>query len=151
MDAANIDLKAFTEDFCHRFCAAHLAPVLSTLEYVRHKTNVWLEVTTLFITGRNDGDDEIDALTRWIAEHLGTNAPTHRRTTAFHRVPSRLQDARRPAHSGIVVDPRRADRAGQRPALRVQATCTTPREAPPAHRAGRPWWYEIGLPSGTTG
>ena len=82
MDAANIDLKAFTEDFYHRVCAAHLAPVLDTLEYVRHETSVWLEVTTLLIPGRNDDDDEIDALTRWIAGHLGTDVPLH--FTAFH-------------------------------------------------------------------
>jgi len=82
MDAANIDLKAFTEDFYHRVCAAQLAPVLDTLEYVRHETSVWLEVTTLLIPGRNDGDDEIDALTRWIAGHLGTDVPLH--FTAFH-------------------------------------------------------------------
>ncbi len=82
MDAANIDLKAFTEDFYHRVCAAHLAPVLDTLEYVRHETNVWLEVTTLLIPGRNDGDGEIDTLTRWIAEHLGADVPLH--FTAFH-------------------------------------------------------------------
>lgn len=82
MDAANIDLKAFTEDLYHRVCAAHLAPVLDTLEYIRHETNVWLEVTTLLIPGRNDGDGEIDALTRWIAEHLGADVPLH--FTAFH-------------------------------------------------------------------
>jgi len=82
MDAANIDLKAFTEDFYHRVCAARLAPVLDTLEYVRHETSVWLEVTTLLIPGRNDGDEEIDALTRWIAGHLGTDVPLH--FTAFH-------------------------------------------------------------------
>jgi len=82
MDAANIDLKAFTEDFYHRVCAGHLRPVLDTLEYLRHETSVWLEITTLLIPGRNDTDDEIDAETRWIAEHLGGDVPLH--FTAFH-------------------------------------------------------------------
>jgi pyruvate formate lyase activating enzyme len=82
MDAANIDLKAFTEDFYHRVCAGQLRPVLDTLEYLRHETAVWLEITTLLIPGRNDSDGEIDAETRWIGEHLGVDVPLH--FTAFH-------------------------------------------------------------------
>ena len=82
MDAANVDLKAFTEDFYHRVCAAHLATVLDTLRYLRHETDVWLEITTLLIPGRNDSDAEIDAEIRWIAEHLGPDVPLH--FTAFH-------------------------------------------------------------------
>src|SRR5437016_3162649 len=82
MDAANIDLKAFTEDFYHRVCAGHLRPVLDTLEYLRHETSVWFEITTLLIPGRNDSDAEVDAETRWIAEHLGVDVPLH--FTAFH-------------------------------------------------------------------
>jgi len=82
MDAANIDLKAFTEDFYHRVCAGHLTPVLDTLVYLRHQTNVWVEITTLLIPGRNDSDAELDAETRWIAEYLGTDVPLH--FTAFH-------------------------------------------------------------------
>ena len=82
MDAANIDLKAFTEEFYHRTCAGALAPVLETLEYVRHETDVWLELTTLLIPGLNDSDDEIDAMTRWVVEHLGRDVPHH--FTAFH-------------------------------------------------------------------
>ncbi|MFL6129199.1 MAG: AmmeMemoRadiSam system radical SAM enzyme [Mycobacteriales bacterium] len=82
VDAANIDLKAFTDDFYHRVCAARLAPVLETLEYLRYETGVWFEITTLLIPGRNDSDDEIDAETRWIAEHLGVDVPLH--FTAFH-------------------------------------------------------------------
>src|SRR5215468_2088620 len=82
MDAANIDLKAFTEDFYHRVCAGHLRPVLDTLEYLRHRTSVWFEITTLLIPGRNDSDAEIDTETRWIAEHLGTDVPLH--FTGFH-------------------------------------------------------------------
>jgi pyruvate formate lyase activating enzyme len=82
MNAANIDLKAFTEDFYHRTCAGALAPVLDTLEYVRNETDVWLEITTLLIPGLNDAPAEIDAMTTWVVEHLGPDVPHH--FTAFH-------------------------------------------------------------------
>ncbi|MCJ7779412.1 MAG: AmmeMemoRadiSam system radical SAM enzyme, partial [Acidimicrobiia bacterium] len=82
MDAANIDLKAFTEEFYHRTCAGALAPVLKTLEYVRRETDVWLEITTLLIPGLNDSDEEIDEMTTWVVEHLGPDVPHH--FTAFH-------------------------------------------------------------------
>ena len=90
IDAANVDLKAFTEDFYHHVCGAHLRAVLDTLEYLVHETDVWVEITNLLIPGQNDCDDELDAMTRWIVEHLGPDVPD-----ALHRVPSRLQDARR--------------------------------------------------------
>jgi pyruvate formate lyase activating enzyme len=82
MDAANLDLKAFTDDFYHRVCAARLEAVLDTLRYLRHETDVWFEITTLLIPGRNDSDREIDEETRWIADELGTGVPVH--FTAFH-------------------------------------------------------------------
>ena len=82
MDAANVDLKAFTEDFYAKTCAGHLQPVLETLEYLVHETEVWVEITTLLIPGLNDADEEIDAETRWIAERLGVDVPLH--FTAFH-------------------------------------------------------------------
>jgi pyruvate formate lyase activating enzyme len=82
MDAANVDLKAFTEDFYFSLTGAHLQPVLDTLAYLRHETAVWLEITTLLIPGRNDSPDEIDAMTRWIARELGPDVPLH--FTAFH-------------------------------------------------------------------
>jgi len=82
MDAANIDLKGFTEEFYHRTCAGALAPVLETLEYVRHETAVWLEITTLLIPGLNDSDEELDAMTKWVVGHLGPDIPHH--FTAFH-------------------------------------------------------------------
>ena len=82
MDAANVDLKAFTQNFYHRVCAGHLDAVLDTLEYLHHETNVWFEITTLLIPTHNDSDQEIDAETRWIAEHLGPDVPLH--FTAFH-------------------------------------------------------------------
>jgi pyruvate formate lyase activating enzyme len=82
LDAANVDLKAFTEEFYEKTCAGTLAPVLETLAYVRHETSCWLELTTLLIPGLNDSDAEIDALTRWVVEHLGPDVPLH--FTAFH-------------------------------------------------------------------
>jgi len=82
MDAANIDLKGFTEDFYTRLTLSHLKPVLETLEYVQHHTRTWLEITTLLIPGYNDGDEELQALSRWVHEHLGPDVPVH--FTAFH-------------------------------------------------------------------
>ena len=82
MDAANVDLKAFTEDFYHRVCGGHLAPVLETLEYLRHETRVWFELTTLLIPGYNDSDAELDTMTSWVVEHLGVDVPMH--FTAYH-------------------------------------------------------------------
>jgi pyruvate formate lyase activating enzyme len=82
MDAANIDLKGFTEDFYRRVCGAELGAVLDTLRYVRHETSTWLEVTTLLIPGLNDSDAELEALCGWFAEHLGPDVPLH--FTAFH-------------------------------------------------------------------
>jgi pyruvate formate lyase activating enzyme len=82
VDAANVDLKAFTEGFYESVCAGHLRPVLDTLEHVARETDVWLEVTTLLIPGLNDSDVELGALADWIAEHLGADVPLH--FTAFH-------------------------------------------------------------------
>ncbi|MBI3648852.1 MAG: AmmeMemoRadiSam system radical SAM enzyme [Actinobacteria bacterium] len=82
MDAANVDLKAFTEGFYHDVCAGSLAPVLDTLEYLARETSIWLEVTTLLIPGLNDGDPELDRMTRWVVERLGPDVPLH--FTAFH-------------------------------------------------------------------
>ena len=82
MDAANVDLKAFTEDFYHRVCGARLAPVLDTLRYLRHETRVWVELTTLLIPGYNDSDQELDAMTCWVVDNLGVDVPMH--FTAYH-------------------------------------------------------------------
>jgi pyruvate formate lyase activating enzyme len=82
MDAANIDLKGFTDPFYRRFCGGRLDPVLETLGYLRQETRVWLEITTLLIPGANDAPAELDAMTRWIAGHLGPDVPLH--FTAFH-------------------------------------------------------------------
>jgi len=82
MDAANVDLKAFTEDFYRNICAARLQPVLDTLLYLRHETAVWLELTTLLIPGENDSSQELEAMTRWVVDELGPDVPMH--FTAFH-------------------------------------------------------------------
>jgi len=82
MDAANIDLKAFTEDFYHKICGGQLQAVLETLEYIKHETPVWLEITTLLIPGENDSEAELENLTQWVVERLGPDVPLH--FSAFH-------------------------------------------------------------------
>jgi len=82
MDAANVDLKAFTEDFYFKLTGAHLQPVLDTLVYLAKETDVWSEITTLLIPGKNDSEAEIEAECRWIAQNLGRDVPLH--FTAFH-------------------------------------------------------------------
>jgi pyruvate formate lyase activating enzyme len=82
MDAANVDLKGFTEEFYHKLCFGELAPVLDTLKYLRHETKVWFEVTTLLIPGENDSPEEIEKASAWFAANLGPDVPWH--FTAFH-------------------------------------------------------------------
>jgi pyruvate formate lyase activating enzyme len=82
IDAANVDLKAFTERFYRHVCGSELAPVLETLAYLKRETSVWFEITTLLIPGENDSDAELDAMTQWIAGTLGPDVPLH--FTAFH-------------------------------------------------------------------
>jgi len=82
LDAANVDLKGFTEDFYRHTCGAELGAVLETLQYLRHETDVWFELTTLLIPGLNDSDAELDAMTSWVVEQLGPDVPMH--FTAFH-------------------------------------------------------------------
>jgi len=82
MDAANVDLKGFTESFYARLTSSRLAPVLDTLAYLRHDTGIWFEITTLLIPGANDSDAELRDECRWIARELGLDVPVH--FTAFH-------------------------------------------------------------------
>ena len=82
MDAANVDLKAFTDDFYFKLCGARLNPVLDTLAYLKHDTDVWFEITTLLIPGKNDSAQEIEAESKWIMKELGPDVPVH--FTAFH-------------------------------------------------------------------
>jgi pyruvate formate lyase activating enzyme len=82
LDAANVDLKAFTRQFYHKLCFARLDPVLDTLTWLKHETDVWLEVTTLLIPGHNDSPAEVAQLCEWFIENLGDQVPLH--FTAFH-------------------------------------------------------------------
>jgi pyruvate formate lyase activating enzyme len=103
MDAANVDLKGFTDAFYFRHTGAHLQPVLDGLVHVAHDTACWLELTTLLIPGANDGTAELEAMTRWVHDELGPDVPLH--FTAFHpdyrmtdvpaTPPATLQRARR--------------------------------------------------------
>ncbi len=82
MDAANIDLKAFSDQFYKKVCHGHLQPVLDTLIYLKRETNVWFEITTLLIPEENDSDTELHNMCQWIAENLGKDIPLH--FSAFH-------------------------------------------------------------------
>lgn len=82
VDAANVDLKAFSQTFYKKLCYAELTPVLETLQWLKQETDVWFEITTLLIPGQNDSDDELHQMTDWIAENLGLDVPIH--FTAFH-------------------------------------------------------------------
>ena len=82
MDAANVDLKGFTDEFYVKLTGAKLAPVLDTLAYLKHETSVWLEITTLLIPTRNDSEDDNRAMAKWIRRELGPDVPLH--FTAFH-------------------------------------------------------------------
>ena len=82
MDAANIDLKGFSEGFYKKLCSGKLNAVLETLEYLKHETNVWFEITTLLIPGENDSVGEIEAQSAWVMDRLGPDVPLH--FTAFH-------------------------------------------------------------------
>jgi pyruvate formate lyase activating enzyme len=95
MDAANVDLKGFTERFYRKICGAQLGAVLETLEYLRHETQVWFEITTLLIPDENDSNAELEQLTRWIADKLGPDVPLH--FTAFHPDWRMMDKSRTPA------------------------------------------------------
>ena len=82
MDAANVDLKAFTQDFYWKICKGDLQTVLDTLTYLKRETSVWFEITTLLIPGKNDSDDELKAMSEWIMKELGPDVPLH--FSAFH-------------------------------------------------------------------
>ncbi len=82
MDAVNVDLKAFTEDFYHKITGSHLQNVLETLQYIKHETDVWLETTTLLIPGKNDAEEETQQMTQWVLDNLGPDVPMH--FSAFH-------------------------------------------------------------------
>jgi pyruvate formate lyase activating enzyme len=97
MDAANVDLKGFTDAFYQKLCGAKLQPVLDTLTYLKHETDVWFEITTLLIPGKNDSDDEIAAESEWIANELGPDVPLH--FTAFHSDYKMMDTPSTPVHT----------------------------------------------------
>jgi pyruvate formate lyase activating enzyme len=106
IDAVNVDLKAFTEDFYHKVTFSHLDPVLDTLKWIKRETKVWLEITNLMIPGLNDAEAETRKLAEWVGSELGADVPLH--FTAFHpdfkmrdippTPPSTLTRARQIAH-----------------------------------------------------
>ncbi len=94
MDAVNVDLKAFTDRFYWKICGGHLEPVLETLRYLRHETEVWLEITTLVIPGENDSEPEMEAMSQWLVDNLGSDVPLH--FSAFHPDWKMMQTPRTP-------------------------------------------------------
>jgi len=82
IDAANVDLKSFSDDFYVKLTNSHLNDVLDTLIWLKKETNVWLEITTLLIPGENDSEEELKQLTSWITDNLSDEVPLH--FTAFH-------------------------------------------------------------------
>jgi len=113
MDAANVDLKAFTERFYQKICFGHLQPVLDTLVYLKHATNVWFEITNLLIPDENDSQRELEEMTLWIVENLDPNVPVH--FTAFHPDFRMLDKPRTP--------PQTLSRARQ---IAIKTECATP-------------------------
>ena len=95
MDAANVDLKAFTETFCKRLCTGQPGAVLDTLADLKHNTRVWFEITTLLIPGHNDNSEEVKKLSEWVMTRLGPDVPLH--LTAFHPDYKMLELPRTPA------------------------------------------------------
>lgn len=100
MDAANVDLKAFTEDFYQKITYSHLQPVLETLEWLKKETNVWFEITNLLIPDANDSMDEIRQMSDWILQHVGDEVPVH--FTAFHP-DFRMRDRGNTPHSTLIA------------------------------------------------
>jgi pyruvate formate lyase activating enzyme len=143
MDAANIDLKGFTENFYRKLCTGALRPVLDTLVYIRHHTEVWLEITTLLIPGHNDSREEIEQLSAWVMEHLGPDVPLH--FSAFHPDWKMMDTPRTPART--LIDARRiAMAAGLRHVytgnISDEASQSTYCHACGARLIGRDW-YDI--------
>lgn len=99
MDAANVDLKAFTEDFYHKITYSHLQPVLDTLEWLKKETNVWFEITNLVIPDANDSMEEIRQMSDWILQHVGDEVPVH--FTAFHP-DFRMRDRPNTPHATLI-------------------------------------------------
>ncbi len=99
MDAANVDLKGFTEEFYHKITYSHLQPVLDTLEWLKKETDCWFEITNLVIPEANDSADEIRRMSGWILQHVGDEVPVH--FTAFHP-DFRMRDRPPTPHSTLI-------------------------------------------------
>ena len=124
MDAANIDLKGFTEGFYKKLCSGKLAAVLETLEYLKHETNVWFEITTLLIPGENDSAVEIEA-----HECLGDGSSRPRCAFALHGLPSGLENEGRSADTTGDAETGTQDRHECRHSLRLYRECSRPRRS----------------------
>ena len=121
MDAANVDLKGFTDEFYREYCGGRLQPVLDTLRWLVHESQTWVEITNLIIPQANDSPDEIRRMCQWIADGAGAG-----RAAAFLGVPSRFQaDRSRPDAGGDAADGLR--HRPRRPACAtfIRATSTT--------------------------
>ena len=95
IDAANVDLKGFTERFYHKVTFSHLDPVLDTLRWLKNDTGIWFEITNLMIPGENDDPDETSRLCDWVLTNLGDSVPIH--FTAFHPDFKMMDKPRTPA------------------------------------------------------
>ncbi len=122
MDAANVDLKAFTEDFYHRVCGGHLAPVLETLVYLKRETRVWFELTTLLIPATTTAMTEIARLAEWVGRDSRT-----RSAAALHGLSPGLEAHRRPADAAGDAEPRTPSRPRGRAPVRLYRQCPRPR------------------------
>jgi pyruvate formate lyase activating enzyme len=118
MDAANVDLKGFTERFYRELSSATLANVLDTLVHVKHETDYWLEITNLIIPGENDDPRELAEMSRWIASELGPDVPVH--FSAFH---PELENARHAGHAPRDPRDRPPDCPGRRAELCLSGQC----------------------------
>jgi pyruvate formate lyase activating enzyme len=144
IDAANVDLKAFTEEFYFKITKSHLAPVLETLEYLKHETKTWVEITTLLIPGENDSPKEIELLSRWVVDKLGPDVPLH--FSAFHP-DYRMLDKPRTPHTTLATARRIAMEQGVRYAY-VGNVHDIGRQSTYCHRCGTCLierdWYALG-------
>jgi len=100
MDAANVDLKSFTEDFYYSLTSSHLQPVLDTLKWLKHETDVWFEITNLIIPQANDSANELEEMCDWILDHIGDDVPIH--FSAFHP-DFRMTDRPRTPHETLLA------------------------------------------------
>jgi pyruvate formate lyase activating enzyme len=145
MDAANVDLKAFTERFYRDVTKSELAVVLETLEYLVHETDVWVEITNLLIPGENDSEAELEAMTQWVVDRLGPDVPMH--FSAFHP-DYRMLDKQRTPFETLAMARRIARGNGVRHAYTGNVHDVS-RQSSYCHTCGERVierdWYELGV------